>query len=225
MEFEAPIIILEHGGIARDCEPLTVGIPVPKGILMDTVGLVLLDPERGLLPLQSQPLAHWQDGSVKWILLDFQVWISAGATKELLLQHKETRQENLSPQLIINERATELIIDSGAACFHVNTEIFRPFSGVVVDGRQLLSRQGSSVILTDQNGVKNQAVVSSWEWETRGPLRATVKLTGNFLTEKKKEQLSFIARLYFFAGLSTCQIDLTLWNPRAAEHPGGLWPQ
>ena len=223
MELNAPIIILEHGGIARGCEPVTVGIPLPRGKLMDTVGLVLLDPERGQLPLQSQPLARWQDGSLKWILLDFQARIPANAAKELLLENRETRQENPPLQLMINEQTPELVIDSGAARFYVSTDILRPFSRVVVDGRELLSEHGSSVILTDQDGGKSQATVSSWEWEARGPLRATVKLTGIFLSEKETEQLSFIARLSFFAGLSTCQIDLTLWNPRAAEHPGGLW--
>ena len=224
MNLSIPIILQEHGGIARDDEPVTMGIPLPRGLLKDTDKMILLDPDKGILPLQTQSLAHWQDGSVKWILLDFQAGIPADGTKELLLENQQTAGSgNPSSPILLDEQATELVIDTGAARFHVNTKIFQPFSRVVSDGRNRLSEQGSSVVLTDREGRENRATVSSWEWEAKGSLRATVKLTGIFPSEKETEQLSFIARLSFFAGLASCKIDLTLWNPRAAEHPGGLW--
>ncbi len=50
--------------------PVSVGVPLPAGTLADTRRMRLLqggDP----VPCQSRALAHWDDGSIKWALLDF----------------------------------------------------------------------------------------------------------------------------------------------------------
>src|SRR5262245_31958873 len=56
---------------AADCaasQPVTIGIPFAKGTLRDPNSLRLSDSVEEI-PLQAQVLAHWSDGSVKWLLL------------------------------------------------------------------------------------------------------------------------------------------------------------
>ena len=68
-----PLLIEERSGIARFDEPVTVGIPLPPHAVMHPDQLVLLDQKGQPSLLQSQVLARWFDGSVKWVLLDFQM--------------------------------------------------------------------------------------------------------------------------------------------------------
>ena len=48
------IIIDEFAGIDRKNEPLTMGIPIPKGLIHKSFPLAVIDPERGPLPIQTE---------------------------------------------------------------------------------------------------------------------------------------------------------------------------
>ncbi len=72
-----PLLVEERSGITRFDEPVTVGIPLPPSAVMHPDKLVLLDQKGQPSLLQSQVLARWFDGSVKWVLLDFQMSIGA----------------------------------------------------------------------------------------------------------------------------------------------------
>ena len=52
-------------------QPVTVGVPFPRGVLRDDAFLSLLASSGKPVSLQLYPLARWPDGSVKWMLLDF----------------------------------------------------------------------------------------------------------------------------------------------------------
>src|SRR6185312_15517218 len=52
-------------------QPVTVGIPFPRGVLATPSSVVLSDPTGAGASVQSTALAYWPDGSVKWLLLDF----------------------------------------------------------------------------------------------------------------------------------------------------------
>lgn len=223
MELNVPVILRETAGIPRLQEPVTVGIPIPKGMLAENGRLSLIDNDQSIIPLQSTPLAQWPDGSIKWLLLDFQARIEAGQTKELSLNSVVDLPSLHGDIVSIDEAENKLIVDTGPTTFHIPTDTFKPFSQVLIGKAECLAGQCSITALIDSNGRESDTVISAWEWEMRGPIRSTVKITGNFLNSEREELLAFIARLSFFAGISTCKIDFTLWNPKAAVHSGGLW--
>ena len=66
-------IVPLHIQAPRDVEgqPVTLGVPLPRGSLRDPAMLRLLDSESNPVPLQTTALSHWPDGSIKWVLLDF----------------------------------------------------------------------------------------------------------------------------------------------------------
>jgi hypothetical protein len=51
--------------------PVTGGVPFPRGVLGSAGHLRLLDAAGKELALQAVTTARWQDGSAKWVLLDF----------------------------------------------------------------------------------------------------------------------------------------------------------
>ena len=52
--------------------PLTGGVPIARGAAPEGSGSVLRDDGGRTVPLQTSVLARWQDGSARWVLLDFQ---------------------------------------------------------------------------------------------------------------------------------------------------------
>jgi len=56
----------------RRREPVTVGVPFPRGVLRDCEDLLLLDPSGTAVPYQVRVVDRWGDDSVRWALFDFQ---------------------------------------------------------------------------------------------------------------------------------------------------------
>ena len=57
---------------SRRSEPVTVGVPFPRGLLATPADLRLSTPAGEDQPVQVTALDRWHDGSVRWALLDFQ---------------------------------------------------------------------------------------------------------------------------------------------------------
>ena len=70
---DVKLTVEEPAGAARQAWPVTSGIPFAEGELKDPQAVALLgdDGKRG--PLQTEVLARWPDGSIRWLLADFQV--------------------------------------------------------------------------------------------------------------------------------------------------------
>src|SRR5205807_2078225 len=63
----------------RHREPATCGLPWPKGMLHDPNYLVLRDEKGESIPLQTRILDRWSDGSIRWLLLDWQATVNGDA--------------------------------------------------------------------------------------------------------------------------------------------------
>ena len=224
MSFPVPIIIEEYAGIDRTNEPVTVGIPFPKGLLTDASVLSLIDPEQGHLPLQKQVLATWPDNSPKWVLLDFQVSAKARTTKKLQLNWGESEIFSDNQVSISTEEGKEyFVVDTGVGAFSINTKIFKPFEQVVIDGNEILDSIKTKTLLTDEVGTEYEPFIDNMFFETKGPLRSTLKVEGEFRHPNKSAFASFFSRINFFANSPIIKMEFAILNPRAAKHPGGLW--
>src|SRR3990172_12465458 len=82
---EVRITVEEPSGTPRRGWPVTSGIPLPQGEMRDPGAAALLTADGRQLPLQTEALVRWPDGSVRWLLLDFQLDLSAGEKKPLTL--------------------------------------------------------------------------------------------------------------------------------------------
>ena len=118
-----PLIITTAAGPNRllQCEPVTVGVPLPAG-LVDNPAYVALDDEQGRpVPLQARPTDHWPDGSIRWLLLDFQITGPVAPQRRYMLRFGETPAPMPLPQLTGDEEARQIAIDTGAAQFVIRT--------------------------------------------------------------------------------------------------------
>lgn len=223
-ENSVSLLVEEWGGRNRGNEPVTFGIPFPKGMVADSQSLTLWDISGRQCPLQVKTLAQWFDGSAKWVLLDFQANVSANAqTIYQIRSNTKQSTEVRSPSLSVQKSVEQIVVDTGKAIFFLNRQVCKPFDRVVVGQADLLTTQGSSFVLTDEAGEPYFPRIDDLAIETQGPLRVTIRARGEMQSASRTILARFVVRLSFFGDSDFVQMQITLHNPQAARHAGGLW--
>ncbi len=77
------LTVTEPSGVGRTSWPVTSGIPLPQGELNNPSNVKLLQ-DAAAIPLQTEILCKWPDGSIRWLLLDFQVDLKVPAVELVL---------------------------------------------------------------------------------------------------------------------------------------------
>jgi hypothetical protein len=222
--FSVCLLLDEHGGRQRVKEPVTVGVPFPQGTVWESAGLALWDMTGRECPVQVRPVAQWIDGSVKWALLDFRADVEANTQTTYQLRSSSDLPNGLqSPTVDVNETAEHLIVNTGSVVFYLNRRLCKPFDRVVFDGIDLIAGKGSSFVLTDDAGQPYLPHIDDFAIETSGPLRVTIRAGGYMQSASGKSLSRFAVRLSFHVGSGFVEMRMTLHNPKAARHPGGLW--
>ena len=224
-EVNIPVTIKETNGIERVREPVSIGIPFPKGEVTDPSLLCVLDKDGGVIPFATKILNTWFDGSSRWVLFDLQISLQPyEETACFITTESKRKSEGVFPYRIrIEENAEEFIVRTGEAEFYVNRAAFQPFKQVKLNDSETLDR--SRLLLVDDNGSEWEARAGRSFVESYNNLKAILNLEGCFgsVNGKRDHDLRFKSRLFFWAGYSFASVEFTIWNPEAARHPGGLW--
>ena len=121
--------------------PVTRGVPMPAGMIRGTEGLAVVDQDGDRVPAQFRVLGRWLDGSVKWVLVDFQAKAGSSGTATYNLTD-ETVDEEPAPRqpatynpttyasVHIEESEDELHVDTGVLRFSVDRHRYRLFHDV-----------------------------------------------------------------------------------------------
>ncbi|MGQ0723197.1 MAG: hypothetical protein ACT4PE_16735 [Candidatus Eiseniibacteriota bacterium] len=213
----------ESAGIRRLREPITTGVPLPRGLAREASELRLRTAAGTGIPAQREVLDRWPDGTIRWLLLDFQVDAEPDRELALELVVEEEPERPVASSLRIEADATGFRVDTGAARFAVSRDGFAPLGSVQVEGAELLDPLRSGWDCMDAAGRSWTPRVRIAEAERSGPLRATLRVEGDLAAGVGRPLLEFVARLDFFAGLALVRVTLTVRNPRRAAHPGGHW--
>lgn len=205
----------------RRREPVTCGIPWPRGVLTDPSVLRMADSLGQAAVLQTRVLDRWPDGSVRWLLLDWQATVQ-GPTTCMLYAHGPPG-EPVGARVKVEQRKDVFLIDTETAKFRVGPGRF-PFESVKVGDAEAVDAIGTVFRFDDATGQSFRPEPRSVTLEDAGPVRVTVCAKGVLSAGKGVEPLAdFVLRMSFFAGSPTVRFVLTVTNPRKAEHPGGLW--
>ncbi len=194
---------------------------MPRGASHATGTWGLLSEGGIAVPLQTRVLDRWADGSIRWVLLDFQASIETGTPSAYILAtdvgvpavHDSALSSTVLPDTVD--------IDTGAARFRLRTAAPILFDTVEIAGRALLDGRSSGLRFLDAGGRDVSVTWASLLVEEAGPLRTVLRAHGT--AKGRGFLLDIIARLHFYAGLGTVRLLLTVRNPRRARHPGGFW--
>lgn len=220
-DFTVPIYVGELIGLDRAAEAIRIGVPLPRGLVHDSSEVVIVTASGRSVPHQLTPLSRWPDRSVKWLLVDAIVALSAGERRELALKPGRVEPSEACewPQLRLTEDDGSITIETGRGRFQINREFAGPFTAMAVDDVSVLRAGGSSLRLVAGDGTVCRSGATRLSIEENGPIRASILAEGDF----QDTPLSFACRAVFTAGTTVVRLEFLLRNTRAAAHPGGTW--
>ena len=131
-----PIVFTHDPARKPKCWPVTRGVPLPEGMLRRTEKLRVLDHDGVGVPAQFRALGRWPDGTVKWVLVDFQADAASSGEKVYTLADEKAggghpnKQSNPGPQVRIEETESDLLVDTGAMQFRVDRHRYGLFHSV-----------------------------------------------------------------------------------------------
>ncbi len=194
-------------------EPVTVSVPFPKGALPDPRSIRLLDPDGNSVVVQTEVLARWTGGSVKWLRLDF---LGATAERPWEIAVGEPREGPVKP---VGELTSpkSLLFGAGGPLFEVKSGPTRRLLSVT-RGERVVGWVGLT-FREDRNEVETLQI-EQIAVEANGPICTRVRVVGRF---DGRSKCRFFARFTAYASSGLLRADVTLHNPRRAKHPGGLW--
>ncbi len=220
------VVVREEDGLPREREPVTVGVPLPRGAVREAGALALLGPEGEPAPARVEPVERWSDGSVRWTILDFQVSIPAHGEARFTLADgaPPAARAGDAPRVRVAGDGGSVLVDTGAAAFEAAPGAAFPFRSVRVGGIEHVAPERSGLRAEDAGGRPWTAEIREVDVEAEGPLRATLRLGGRFTgAGDGVDALRFTARASLFAGSAVARVELTIGNARRAFHPGGIW--
>jgi hypothetical protein len=209
--------------LEREAEPVACGLPWPRGVLHDDRQLRLDSGSGRYVPLQTSVLDRWSDGSVRWILLRWQATLKGSANYEVHIAPASENPPVVARALRIDKKSNSIRIFDQDMEYVTQAGGSFPFAASTISDVPLLNVSRTGLVIVDADGSPARAVVNKITLEESGPLYARVRVDCGMVGEGRIKPMRVCARLAFFAGSSTVQLDITLHNSRRAMHPGGIW--
>ena len=113
------LTVTARDGQERSDWPLTRGVPLPEGAVGDAGELTLAGPD-GAVPVQLRPLARWPDGSLKWVLADFQARVEGGGTSVYHLQAGAPAAVSEEEAVEVTEAEEAVVVCTGPLRFSLS---------------------------------------------------------------------------------------------------------
>lgn len=211
------IRLVEQVGAARIKEPVRLSIPLPKGAVQSTHELELLDDQQ---PVNTQldPLAHWPDGSIRWVHISFLTSLDPCSEKKLAFAKRQAPPPT-SAKPVFSRTSNGLLIQTSAGS--VDLKSSSPTWQVNNTNGQGIP---STMTLSDENGIPCTAKAETdWEVTRQGAVFVAAKLIGQWLRPNNDPLARFECELRIFLETGLIQVEVTTHNPKRAQHSGGLW--
>lgn len=226
---DIPFTVEEPSGVPRRSWPVTSGIPLARGILFEAGNTTLLAEDHQPQPLQTDVLARWPDGSVRWLLLDFQADLAAKQKRQFTLRTgSPSSARSISTSIQVNTHPDRLVIVTGPLRLELCRDGFDPLGAVWLDrnadgrfgdGERLTSAGRGGLFVVDAQPRRYEAAQAPADIvvEESGPLRACVRVSGRHAA-RGGSIFRYVLRLHAFRGQPFVRSFYTFIN----DHPDAL---
>lgn len=219
--YTVELSVQESAGVSREREPISGGVPLPRGMFKQDQAFALKKEDGSVLPCQISPLVVEPDGTLTWILLDFQDAIKAGTTNRYQLQAIRSA-EKCESSLVFKDGPEEIRVDTGRISFAISRK--KPFAlfDRVLRGKSQVAA-GGVVSYTQLQGRKGWDDRSEWQPKKlvagvpasasviyAGPLRITIAVKGRFVDDPCAA--AYKAWITAWAGQSRVHVKYKLCN-------------
>jgi hypothetical protein len=220
---ELTVTVAEPAGVRRTGWPVTSGVPLAEGALRDSRAAALFTAEGREVPLQTEALSRWPDGSIRWLLLDFQTDLGANQTRRYTLRYcPGTERTTVEKPVTLGTEGKAVTIDTGPLRLRLSPTEFRLLDDVWLDanndGRfsadeQVTGQDDAGIFLTtpDGNVFRADRAPATLTVEDSGPLRASVRIEGVH-GSAEGTMFRYVVRVHAFRGQSRLRFHYTFIN-------------
>jgi len=214
------IHLKDKNAIERHGEAVQIGVPLAQGEITNAADIRLRDPKQDqAVPCQAAPMAHWPDGSIRWLKLNFLADMAPLQATDLQLLEAAPEDITQASPLVCHATEQELRIETGTTTFTVRRQRL-DWSATTGQGAGL----SHEVRLNDQHNVACISKPDSeWQVTESGPVCIALNTKGQWQTTTGKTLARFDCHLRFYANSQTAELEVCIHNPTRAHHPGGLW--
>ena len=229
---EVSLTVTEPSGVARLAWPVTSGIPMGRGAIRDPASVALVDAQGKPLPLQTEVLTRWPDGSIRWLLIDFPIDLAANESSVLKLRYgkdvvADSQQPRGAARVRIHETDEDVTLDTGTLRLDVSKKRFRLLDRIWHDrdgdgqysaNERVTASSGAGIELTTPDGNVYRADSGPCEVtiEQRGPLRACLRIEGHHKGPVGK-MFRYLLRLHAWRGQPFVRLHYTFINDNTPE--------
>lgn len=194
---------------ARTREPVVSGVPIPKGELASPRNARLLDASGAEVICTITSTGVWPDGSVKWLLLDFQATAAPREIAHYTLEYgNAVVAADSTPEVNVERDGQRTIVDNGVARFEFDPEAGEPLVAWADESEvPALSLDGVIVAADGRRWDMKSARDTRVEVEARSVSRAVVRLRGRFAGNDGPGPIEFDHRIHIFAGRGEALIE------------------
>jgi len=209
---QVPLELLEESGISRVAR-VRCGIPLPEAQFYDLNSLRIADPAGNLVPAQFSALGFWRDGSVKWVLAQFDAPLQPHE-KSLWQLVTSDREVPAYTTVKVTDSADTIAVNTGKLSAVIDKKHFAMLRDVRVNGRST----GSFLPLTvrDEHGKVWQTSALTPEKitiEEAGDYRVVIKIAGSYGNTPDAPG-QYVVRIGFTAGSAVVDFAITHINSR-----------
>ena len=230
----SPVIAtLRVGPMARERrgEPVRVGVPLPFASAVEAESLELLDRNQQAVVADRRVLARWHDGSIRWLELEFLADVDAASQSVWELRSRPESPEKRHGDVAESGAArVPERIETRTATFDLSPKTAAPLRSVRTHEakRDLIAACRWKLVDAEGHAWSPSVRESRLETLPGDRVRQTISHGCSFIREAENGtgsecpcELDVRTTFYLQSALVRCEV--TLRNPRAASHPGGLW--
>lgn len=196
--------------------PVTSGVPFAQGVLADAGDARLFDSNEQPVAVQCEATSFWPDGSVKWLLVTFPARVDAEhPSTHYSLQIDPKPQPQPATVLTVRDTAEAITIENGELSLRVSKDDrFALFENVARAGSTVTSEPlaGNGSIVDASGKIYGLGRPDVVEVEERGPVRAVVRVEGDFIAEDGSKSFRWRARYFVHVSQPWVRLSWTIGN-------------
>ncbi|MCG8324628.1 MAG: hypothetical protein MI673_03855, partial [Thiotrichales bacterium] len=217
------IEIKEPAGMGRNREFLCFGVPLPRGKIQNTEQLGLFCDDGSEIYGYLSATARWPDNSIKWLLVETQISVSAHSSTIIHLKATDKLSSELERGLKVTQEKNSITVDTGEVIFELDsshTGLLGKISDKSTGNRAAIE---SSLELTEAAGNLCGTKITSMELtDSDNPIRQQIVAIGEIQVNAGRV-MRFRLSIDFCLNSAETRWQVQLHNPAAALHPGGFW--
>ncbi|MBI4025357.1 MAG: hypothetical protein HY360_10290, partial [Verrucomicrobia bacterium] len=231
-DLRIPILLNKPASLATRTWPVTTGVPFKKGEFRDVADLTVVDQAGKPIPCQIVKTAAWEDGSLRWTLVDFNAQFDQKyfLTKSAAPEAKDDIKIKESPEGITLEAGgAQYVFRKGDGCFDALSMDLNG-DGKFEPDEAIVSGAGGAFYVVDSQGRRGVLKGNKLEVELNGKRHTVVRLEGEYRDhpsqgdpardEKGARNAVAVIYFHFYAGSSQVRISHKLI---VTENTNELW--